>query len=182
MKGGSRREGGAAAQRAQAAAVQVGSIRAALSQHARRHSQHLQSAAPPRLPIHTAHFPSGSYSTVAQRCRGGMTPGEFRLSNAARSRYRDNTHRPACHLPRNSERSRHGKTRSYVATRRGSGTARRQSAIRRGQRGARMSSSVPMHKVAALQPAARGNRREAGSQLRGRKNASCPASRPGSPV
>ena len=29
-------------------------------------------------------------------------------------------------------------------------------------------SSVPMHKVAALQPAARGKRREAGSQLRGR--------------
>ena len=57
-----------------------GSIRPTLSQHARRHSQHLQSASPPRLPIYTAHLPSGSYRTVAQRCRGGMTPGEFRLS------------------------------------------------------------------------------------------------------
>jgi len=31
----------------------------------------------------------------------------------------------------------------------------------------RIGGSVPLHKVAALQPAARGKRREAGSQLRG---------------
>jgi transposase-like protein len=46
--------------RAQAAAVQVSSIRPPFPQHARRGSQHLQLSTPPHLPIHLADFPSRS--------------------------------------------------------------------------------------------------------------------------
>jgi hypothetical protein len=66
--------------RAQAAAVQVGSIRPALPRHARRHSQYLQSATPPHLPIHTAHLPRRSYRTVAKCCRSGMTLASVALN------------------------------------------------------------------------------------------------------
>ena len=59
--------------RAQAAAVQVGSIRPALSQRARCGSQHLQLSTPPHLPIHTADLPRRSYRTVARCRRSGMT-------------------------------------------------------------------------------------------------------------
>src|SRR5215470_15609202 len=61
--------------RAQAAAVQVGSIHPALPQPARCGSQHLQLSTPPRLPIHTADLPSRSYRTVARCRRTGMTRG-----------------------------------------------------------------------------------------------------------
>jgi transposase-like protein len=61
--------------RAQAAAVQVSSIRPALPQHARRRSQHLQPSTPPHLPIHTADLPSRSYCRVARCDRSGMTQG-----------------------------------------------------------------------------------------------------------
>jgi ABC-2 type transporter len=62
--------------RAQAAAVQVGSIRPALSQRVRCGSQHLQLPTPPHLPIHTADLPGRSDRTVARCRRSGMTRGE----------------------------------------------------------------------------------------------------------
>src|ERR1700731_641252 len=52
--------------RAQAAAVQVGSIRPAFSQRARCGSQHLQLSTPPHLPIHTAELPSRQRLPVPQ--------------------------------------------------------------------------------------------------------------------
>ena len=76
--------------RAQAAAVQVGSIRPALPKPARCGSQHLQLSAPPHLPIHTADLPSRSYRTVARCRRTGMTRGESWLSMPARWSCRDN--------------------------------------------------------------------------------------------
>jgi putative transposase len=53
--------------RAQNAAVQVGALRAALSQHARRHPQHLQPPTPPRLKHHAADLPSRGGQPVARR-------------------------------------------------------------------------------------------------------------------
>ena len=76
--------------RAQAAAVQAGSIRPELSQRARCGSQYLQLSTPPHLPIHTADLPSRGYRTVARCRRTGMTRGESWLSTRARWSCRDN--------------------------------------------------------------------------------------------
>jgi putative transposase len=59
--------------RAQAAAVQVGSIRPALPERVRCGSQHLQLSTPPHLPTHTVDLPSRSGRTLARRRRSGMT-------------------------------------------------------------------------------------------------------------
>src|SRR6516164_5719804 len=66
---------GSPATRAQAAAVQVGSIRPALPKLACCGSQHLQLSTPSHLPIRTADLPSRSYRTVARCRRRGVTRG-----------------------------------------------------------------------------------------------------------
>jgi hypothetical protein len=68
---------------AQAAAVQVSSIRPALPQHAWCGPQRLQLSTPPHLAIHPSDLPSRSHCTVA-RCRCcGMTHRKPRLSMRA---------------------------------------------------------------------------------------------------
>jgi len=54
-------------------AVQVGALRTALSQHARRHPQHLQPPTPPRLTRHAADLPSRGGQPVAQRGPSSVT-------------------------------------------------------------------------------------------------------------
>jgi transposase-like protein len=70
--------------RAQAAAVQVSSIRPALPEHAWCRSQHLQLSTPPHLPIHPSDLPSRSSCRMARCRRSAMTHGEPWLSMHAR--------------------------------------------------------------------------------------------------
>ena len=66
---------GSATTRAQAAAVQVSSIRPALPQHACRRPQHLQPSTPPHLPIHTADLPiRGGCATCSHSGPSGGSP------------------------------------------------------------------------------------------------------------
>ena len=58
--------------RAQDAAVQIGSIRSALPQHARRRSQHLQPSTPSRLAVDTADLPSRGDERMAECSRGSV--------------------------------------------------------------------------------------------------------------
>ena len=61
---------GGATARAQNAAVQVGSLRPAISEHARRHPQHLQPPTPSRLPLDATDIPRRGGKPMA-RCRRG---------------------------------------------------------------------------------------------------------------
>jgi len=61
---------GGATARTQAAAVQIGEIRPAVSQHACRRSQHLQPATSPHLPIHAEEISGRGCRTVASCSRG----------------------------------------------------------------------------------------------------------------
>jgi len=60
------------ATRAQDAVVQIGSIRSALPQHARRRSQHLQPSTPSRLAVDTADLPSRGDARMAECSRGSV--------------------------------------------------------------------------------------------------------------
>src|SRR5215471_17606794 len=59
--------------RAQNAAVQVGALRTALSQHARCHPQQLQPPTPSRLTRHAAGLPSRGSQPMARRGHGSVT-------------------------------------------------------------------------------------------------------------
>jgi transposase-like protein len=69
QSGGELASGGATT-RAQNAAVQVGALRTALSQHACRHPQHLQPPTPSRLTRHAADLPSRGSQSMARRGHG----------------------------------------------------------------------------------------------------------------
>jgi hypothetical protein len=71
QSGGELASGGATT-RAQNAAVQVGALRTALSQHAYCHPQHLQPPTPSRLTRHAADLPSRGGERMAERSRGRM--------------------------------------------------------------------------------------------------------------
>ena len=61
------------ATRTQDAALQIGSIRPTLSQHACRGPQHLQPTAPSRLPIDATDLPSRGGEQMAECCRSRLT-------------------------------------------------------------------------------------------------------------
>jgi putative transposase len=66
--------------RAQGAAIQVTSLRAALPEYACRRLQYLQSSTPSRLPIHAAKIPNRCCRAMEKRCHSRMRLGQFWLS------------------------------------------------------------------------------------------------------
>ena len=66
--------------RAQGAAIQVVSLRAALPEYACRRLQYLQSSTPSRLPIHAAKIPNRCCRAMEKRCHSRMMLGQFWLS------------------------------------------------------------------------------------------------------
>src|ERR1700757_2176347 len=66
--------------RAQGAAIQVASLRAALPEYACRRLQYLQSSTPSRLPIHAAKIPNRCCRAMEKRCHSRMMLGQFWLS------------------------------------------------------------------------------------------------------
>jgi IS1 family transposase len=72
LRTNNRAENSRAATRAQDAAVQIGSICPALSQHACRGPQHLQPSTPSRIAIDAADLPSRGGERMAERSRGSV--------------------------------------------------------------------------------------------------------------
>src|SRR6516162_10167740 len=66
--------------RAQGAAIQVASLRAALPEYACRRPQYLQSSTTSCLPIHAAKIPNRSCRAMEKRCYRRMMLGQFWLS------------------------------------------------------------------------------------------------------
>ena len=66
--------------RAQGAAIQVASLRAALPEYACRRPQYLQSSTTSYLPIHAAKIPNRSCCAMEKRCYSRVTLGQFWLS------------------------------------------------------------------------------------------------------
>ena len=66
--------------RAQGAAIQVASLRAALPEYACCRPQYLQSSAPSRLPIHAAKIPNRCCRAMEKRCHSRMMLGQSWLS------------------------------------------------------------------------------------------------------
>src|SRR5206468_6361605 len=71
---------GSATTRAQAATLQVSSIRPAFPEHPCRRPQYLQPSTPLRLPLDTADIPRRSDCSLAKRCGSRMTSDQFSLS------------------------------------------------------------------------------------------------------
>src|SRR6516164_2914273 len=88
--------------RAQGAAIQVASLRAALPEYACRRPQYLQSSTTSCLPIHAAKIPNRSCRAMEKRCHSRMMLGELWLSVRTCFRCRDKAPVPHDALPRGS--------------------------------------------------------------------------------